>query len=60
MLETYENWFNLANSCINYACQTHEINQVLPYSVDFKSLSKCSFIWDKGTPNIWNDRKAQK
>ena len=25
------------NSCIYYACQTHEIYQVLPYSLDFKA-----------------------
>ena len=46
--------------CIYYACQTHEIYQVLPYSVEFKAheefwnplsktaLSKCSFIYNKG------------
>ena len=32
-----ENWLGLVNNCIYYACQTCEICQVLPYSVDFKS-----------------------
>ena len=39
MPETCENRLSLANSCIYYACQTHEIYQVhvLPYSVDLKA-----------------------
>ena len=37
MSETCENWLGLVNSCIHYAHQTHEISQVLPYSVDFKA-----------------------
>ena len=39
MPETCENWLGLVNICIYYACQTHEIYQVLPYSVDFKAPS---------------------
>ena len=74
MLETYENWLGLANSCVNYAHQTREMYQVLPSpsSVDFKTpgelwnplsntvLRKCNFIWNKGPVNIWIDREAQK
>ena len=38
MPETCENQPGLVvNSCITYACQTHEIYQVLPYPVDFKA-----------------------
>ena len=60
MPSTCENWLCLVNSCIYHACQTHDIYQVLPYSVDFKAprelwnplgktvLSNCSFIWNKG------------
>ena len=36
MPETCENWLSLVNIYIYYAHQTHEIYQVLPYSVDFK------------------------
>ena len=72
MPETCENWHRLVNSCIYYAWQTHEIYQVLPYSVDFKApgelwnplikavFSKFSFISNKGPVNLWNDHKAQK
>ena len=72
MPETCENWLGLVNSCIYYVCQTHEIYQVVPYSVDFKApgelwnplsktvCSKYSFIWDKGPVNIRNDSKAEK
>ena len=73
MPETWKNGFGPINSCVYYARQTREINyQVLPYSVDFKApeelwnplskpvLSICSFVWNKGLVNIWNDRKAQK
>ena len=50
----------LVTSCIYYACQTHEIYQVLLYSVDFKApkelwnplskavLNECSIISIKG------------
>ena len=34
MTQTCENWLSLVNSCINYACHTHKIYQVLPYSVE--------------------------
>ena len=56
MPEACENWPGLVNSSIYYASQTHEIYQVLPYSVNFKAprelwnplsetvLIKCSFI----------------
>ena len=72
MPNTCENCLSLVNSCIYYARQTHGIYQVLPYSVDFKAprefwnplsktvLSECSFIWNKGPANIWNDHKTQK
>ena len=72
MPEICENWLSLVNSCIYNACQTHEIYQVLPYSVDFKApgalwnplsktvLSKFSFICNKGPVDIWNDHKTQK
>ena len=64
MPETCESWLSLVNSCVYYALKTHEIYQVLPYSVDFKApgelwnplskavLSKCSFIWNKEHVNI--------
>ena len=72
-LEHFQSWalppvicgaIGLENCCIYYAHQTHEIYQVLPYSVDFKTpgelwnplsktvLSKCNFIWNKGPVNI--------
>ena len=72
MPKTFENWLGFVNSYIYHARQTHEVYQVLPYAVDFKApgelwnllsktvLSKCSFIWNKGPVNIWDDRKAQK
>ena len=72
MPKIFENWLGLANSFVYYVCKTHEIYQLLPYSVGFKALwelwnplskaahSKCSFIWNKGPVNIWNDCKAQK
>ena len=31
-----ENGLGLVNNCVYYACQTHEVYQLLPYSVDFK------------------------
>ena len=34
MPETSKNQLSLVNSCISYACQTHQIVQVLPYTVD--------------------------
>ena len=61
---------NFVNTCVYYACQTHEIYQVLSYFVDFKAprelwnplsktvLSNCSFIWNKGPVNIWNYHKV--
>ena len=60
MPETCENGFGPVNNCFFYACQTPEIDQVLPYSVDFKAprelwnplnktvLSQCSFIQNEG------------
>ena len=72
MPEICENWLSLVNSCIYYSLQTCEIYQVLPYSLDFKApgelwnplnkrvRSKCSFIWNRGPVNIWNDCEAQK
>ena len=60
-------WLGPGNSCVYYACQTLEIYQILPYSVDFKASGKpwnwlrlylvnvVYWIW------IWkNDRKAVK
>ena len=72
MPETCENWLGVVNNYIYYACQTSKIYQVLPYSVDFKVhrelwnplnktvLSKCNFILNKGSLNIWSDPKARK
>ena len=37
MSETCENWLGLVNRFIYYAHQTHDIYQVLPYSLDFKA-----------------------
>ena len=37
MPETCENWLGLANSCVYYVRQTHEIYQVLLCSEDFKA-----------------------
>ena len=57
MSKTCKNWLGLVNSCIYYACQTHEIYHVLLLS-GFQSslriwnplsktgLSKCHFIWN--------------
>ena len=71
MAETCENLFGLVNSLVYYALQTHGINQVLTYSIDFKApgelwnplskavLSKCSLIWNKGPVN-WNDFEARE
>ena len=59
--KTCENWFGLVNSCVYYASQTHEINRVLPYSMDFKApwelwnpLSKtvCNNVVLFGTKNL--------
>ena len=62
--ETCKKWLGLVNICAYSAHQTHEIYQVLPYSVDFKApgelrnplsktvLSKWSFISNKGPVNI--------
>ena len=32
-----ENWLNLINSLVYYACHTHEIYQLVPHLVDFKA-----------------------
>ena len=45
MSETSENWLGLVNSFINDAHQTREIYQVLPYSVDFKTLQEFEIHW---------------
>ena len=37
MPDTRENWLGHVNSCVYYACQTREIYQVLPYTVDLKA-----------------------
>ena len=37
MPKNCDNWLGLVNSYVYYACQTHEIYQVLPYSVDCKA-----------------------
>ena len=72
MPKTCEMGLSFVNSCICYACQAHDIYQVLSYSVDFKPpgeiwnllseavLSKYSFIWNKTHVNILNACKAQK
>ena len=68
MPDTCENWLGLVNSCVYYAHQTHEIYQILPYSVDFKAreelwnpLSETVFsIWTSAHVNNLNDCKAQK
>ena len=70
--ETCESWLHLVNRCVYYAHQTREINQLLPYSVDFKAPGelwnpmckaihgKFCFIRNKGPVNIWNNRKTEK
>ena len=71
MPQTCENWLCLVKCYIYNACQTHEIYQVLPNSVDFKLQGSVdihwvrryllnSFIWNKGPVNIENDHKAHK
>ena len=45
MSETCENWLGLVNSCIYFDCQTYEIYQVLPYSVDFKAPGSFEIHW---------------
>ena len=64
--------WKLAWSCKLYAHHTHEIYQVLTYSVDFLAprelwyplnmtvYCECSFIWNKGAVYIWNDPKGSK
>ena len=66
MPETCENWLGLVHSWVYYARQTPKIDQVLPYSVDFRApdelwnpLSKCSVIWNKRPRKVSNDRKVQ-
>ena len=66
MPETCENSLGRVNNYVCYVRQTREIYQVLPYSMDVRApvsktvLSKCSFIWNNGLINIWNDRTGQK
>ena len=69
MPNTCENWLGHVNIYVYYAYKTHEVYQILPYSVDFKApselwnplsetvLSKCSFNWNKGPVNIRHDWK---
>ena len=71
MPKTCENWLGLVNSYVYYTHQTCVIYQVFPYYVDFKApgelwnplsetvINRCSFIWNKGPVNFWNDHKAQ-
>ena len=40
MSEACENSLGFVNKCIYHAHQTHEILQVLPYSVDFKATGE--------------------
>ena len=40
MPKTCENWLGFVNSCIYYACQTYDINQVLPHSVGSEAREK--------------------
>ena len=45
MPETCENWLGVVKSYIYYACQTHEIYQILPpYSVDFKAPGEIHWV----------------
>ena len=44
MPETSENWLGFVNSCIYSACHILEINQTLPYLVDFKAPRQ---LWNK-------------
>ena len=50
MLETCENWLGFVNSYIYYAYQTHEIYQVLPYSVDLKAPVE---LWNPFFNFVW-------
>ena len=40
-----ETWLSIVNSYIYYAHQSHEIYQVLPYSVDFKAPKEFELNW---------------
>ena len=37
MPETCENWFGFVNAFVNYAHQTRDIYQILPYAMGFKT-----------------------
>ena len=45
MCETCENWLGPVNSCVYYTHQTHEIYQVLCYSVDCKAHRGFEIHW---------------
>ena len=51
MPETCENWLGLVNSCVYYVRQseTHEIYQVLLYSVDFKAPQE---LWNQQSKTV--------
>ena len=54
MPETNENWLGLVNNYIYYACQTSEIYQVLPNSVDFKAPGE---LWNPLSKKICKHMK---
>ena len=56
MPKTSENWLGLVNSCVHYACQTHEIYQVLPYSLDFKVLPSSQELWNLLSKTVHSTR----
>ena len=45
MPATCENWLDLVYICVYLVRQTHEIYQVLPYSVYFKLLKSFEIHW---------------
>ena len=45
MPKTCENWLGLVNICIYYTLQTHEIYQLMFYSVDFKVPYWMKHLW---------------
>ena len=49
MSDTCEKWFGLVNSCAYYALQAREINQVLPYLVDFEAPGE---LWNPLTKTV--------
>ena len=62
MSKACENWFLLVNCCVYHVRQTCEIDQILPYSVNFKAPGNFEirwvrqylindFIWNKGPVN---------